>query len=113
MDGQVSIYQGTQLILHCALIEGRESMGSADGWSYVQLAGFYAKMVEDGYREHFVRSSSVPVLGLEVVGNVFRSALALLTRRSPRYMRPLSLWPPTSTCNASPSHASSAPLVPS
>ena len=72
----MSIFQGNVLILHCTLIEGKESMGSGSGWSYVQLGGYYAKMIQDSYHEHFVRNSSVPVLGLEVVGNVFRLALA-------------------------------------
>ena len=78
-DGGVTIYWGNVPILHCSLFQGKEGVGSSSGSSYVQLGGYYASMIHGSYHEHFVCNSSVPVLGLEVVGNMFRSALAPLT----------------------------------
>lgn len=49
-------------------------MGTGSGWAYVQLGGYFAKLIQAASDEDFVRNSVVPVLGLEIVGNVFRLA---------------------------------------
>ena len=61
-------------MLHCTIIESKENLRTGSGWGYVQLAGYFAKQILASYEEDFVRNSAVPVLGLELVGNVFRLA---------------------------------------
>lgn len=73
----MAVYLGNFVILHCTMIEGKENLGADTGWSYVQLGAYYAKMIAANFDHHFVCNSAVPVLGLEVVGNVFRLARKL------------------------------------
>ncbi len=68
----MSIFDGTSRVVHGLIIEGKEGIGVSGGWSYPQLACYYAKMIEPRMKEQIVRNSTVPAFGLELVGNVFR-----------------------------------------
>ncbi|KAK9797785.1 hypothetical protein WJX73_003597 [Symbiochloris irregularis] len=67
------------LQLHCLIIEGKEGLGAATGWSYAQLVASYAKMVAAQSESPCVTQTATPVLGLEVVGNHFGVVALALT----------------------------------
>lgn len=65
--------------VHAFILEGKEDWGSRGGSNPVmQLAGYYAKMLEANWDTTVVKNTLLPAVGVEVFGHGFRYTKHLL-----------------------------------